>query len=529
MNNELAVIGSDTTRIDRETKGFASGIPQFLSQSWQGTLFGTERNSMKPSEAAGLQDAVEAAVRKELSDVHHEQMRLVLDHAKAVMLCFLQSKDVVTTIDQNGLADLTRAAIASCKDTAYLEDMEIRVGFGSAPLEAPNARVPAYVLAAKKILESLAKGRERAELLTRLDMVSPKFPANKYGKLRTNLLFDRPLSEEQAQLLSAMQEMLKTNVPSNESEEAAKLTLFPKALPKVVLYSAHNFVGNTNGDAEAVRSCALANMKYLQAYIQEACDPKIAERFRFDEDREVEEASVLGRMIEYYAYTFRIATDERTIQARDKVLGFGKKHAEGNEEGSLRYGVSHALYSGDAVRLPGVPMLRDAPAKPRKLIMIGGEPEKVFWKVRQAVCREATLEGGIGYFRSRMEEIGVLQEGSGYPESLRLVEGQAPEAQEDLLRVQLISKVGEIPVYSGEVAGAEPSLTEITSMTLAEIVQKNMGRTSVKEDLLHLIADLGGVSPDVVRDIAKGKPAPPSVAEGMERGLQRLKKIVISI
>ncbi len=529
MNNELTSSGMDTARIDRETKGFASGIPQFLAQSWQGTLFGTERNSMKPSEAAGLQDAVEAAVRKELSDVHPEQMRLILDHAKAVMLCFLQSKDIVATIDQNGLADLTRAAIASCKDPNYFEDMEIRIGFGSAPLSSPNARVPAYVLSAKKILESLLKGRERSELLTRLDMVSPKFPANKYGKLRTNLLFDRPLSEEQTQLLSAMQEMLEASISSDATAEATVETPFPKTLPTVILYSAHNFVGNTNGDAEAVRSCALANMKYLQAFVKEACAPKIVERFRFDEDLEVEEASVLGRMIEYFAYTFRIATDERTIQARDKVLGFGRNHAKGNEEGSLRYGVSHALYSGDAIELPCVQMLREAPAKPRKLIMIGGEPEKVFWKVRQAVCREATLEGGIGYFRRRMEEIGVLQEGSGYPEVLQLVEGQMFAEKEDLLRIQLISKVGEIPVYSAEKADKEPSVEQIMAMTLNEIIQKDMERTSVKEDLLHLIADLGGVRADVVRDIAKGKPMQPSVAEGMERGLQRLKGIIVSM
>ncbi|MCK9324786.1 MAG: hypothetical protein M0P69_04755 [Bacteroidales bacterium] len=528
MNNEVATTGTDICRIEREARGFAGNCPQFLAQAWQGTLFSNERNSMKLSESSELSNALQSAVQKELSDVPPEQMRLLLDHAKVVMLCFLQNKETVVNIDENGLVDLARIAIASCKDPQFLEDLEIRIGFGSAPLASPNARVPAYTIAAKRMLDSLSEGRERAEILSVLDLIAEKFPANKFGKLRTNILLGRPLSPEQAQLLSNMQQTLEGEISAETRGQAEQQVPFPKQLPRVVLYSAHNFVGRTNGASEAVHSCAEANMRYLRAFIREACSPEIAAQFHFDEDREVEEASVLNRMIEYFAHACRMATDECTIQAREKILAFGKKHAEGNEEGSLQYGVSHALYAADPVRLPGVQMLRDASAKPRKLIMLGGEPEKVFWRLRQSVCREATPEGSIEYFRERMEEIGVLANDSGYPQALRHVEEGQRHEENDMRRVQLISKVGEIPVYSGEMEGMEPSTQEIVSMSFEDLMQRNMGRTSVKEDLFHLIAELGDAPPAAVRGLAKGKSGDQEVVQAMVKGLERLRCIIAS-
>lgn len=527
MKNAENTLVSDTDRIAKEANGFASGLPQFLSQSWQGTLFSLERNSMKLTESTNLQESLLKAAEKELGGVPPEKLRIVIDQAKAVMMCFLQSKEVVMNVDDSGLADLARMAIASCKDPEYFEDAEIRIGFGAAPLESPNARVPAYTIAAKKILESLDQGRERAELLAQLDEISSKFPANKYNKLRNNILFSRPLSEEQMQLLATMQGALESLDPQVR-QNAVDATRFPNRLPRVVLYSAHNFVGKTNGERDAVQNSAEVNMRYIQTFIEDACDPKIAERFLYDEDQEVEEASVLNRVIEYYAYAFRQATGEQTVQARDKVLSFGRKHAEDNEDGSLQYGVSHALYSADATRLPGVSILKKAPAKPQKVIMIGGEPEKVFWKVRQAVCREATPEESITYFRRRMEEIGVLAEESGYPDALSHVETGMSE-EEEMLRVQLISKVGNIPVYSGEMAGEEPSIRTITSLSLNDLLQQKMGRTSVKEDLLYLIAELGGAPFDAVRTLAKGKQGNEDVMQAMEQGLLRLQQIAARV
>ena len=173
-------------------------------------------------------------------------------------------------------------------------------------------------------------------------------------------------------------------------------------------------------------------------------------------------------------------------------------------------------------------MLRDAPAKPRKLIMLGGEPEKVFWRLRQAVCREATPEGSIEYFRKRMEEIGVLADDSGYPQALRHVEEGQRQEEDDMRRVQLISKVGEIPVYSGEMEGMEPSTQEIFSMSFEDLMQRNMGRTSVKEDLFHLIAELENVPSAAVRGLAKGKSGDQEVTQAMVKGLERLRCIIAS-
>lgn len=504
-----------------EAKNFAERLVPALMQKWQGTIFNMERGSVKISEVAELPVALAARIEPLLASIPPDRLRPILSNTSIVLSAFLHSKELVSNVDQEGLIDLVCLSIESCNDPQFLADTEIRIGFGASDLTSPNARVPAYILPAKKILDSLLQGRERQEFIARADLAHLGDLQSQYQKLRSKLLEGKPLTEEQGATVIEIQKRLQDVTLDPERTSAIP---FPQALPRVVVYSAHNFIANTNDvDPAQVRINAAQNKALMRRYLEIFCDPRVAEKFVFDEDQEVAPESVLARQLEFFASCLQNTTNREGQKNVEKVVRMGKKHAGENAEGSMQYAAAHAVYSGDAVRVPSVGILRDAHPQPTKLIMIGGEPEKTFWRVRQTVACEATINGGIDFFRKRLEAIGVVGS-DGYGEILKLYESATSNGQsERLFRAQLITKIGELPVYAKGFEN-DPSAEMLARGTLSftDFLAMKMARTSLKEDLLQLVADLAGISPQEVPLLLKSKTPEVSSLQKFEEGYGKL-------
>ncbi len=518
----------DRTETASRVLAFAERLIPSLQQRWQGTLFSMERGSMKLTEAGDLHLMLAARIRTSIEDIPPEQVPAILRNSATVLFAFLQTKDLIANIDQRGLIDLVVMSIESCKDPQYFHDMEIRIGYGAANLPTPNARAASYVVPAKIILTSLRCGRERQELVAIADGAALGELAAPYQKIRGKLIDNLPLTKEQETLVTALAEHVR-DFPIDD--ESASRVAFPQALPRIIVYSAHHFVGQTNnGEAEQMHANAAQNAALVRRYIEESCDPRIAERFSLDADVEVNPASMLARQIEYFTHCLRTTIDPKGQENREKILRMGQKHARDNEEGSLQYAAAHALYSSDDVQVPPVSILQHTPTHPSKLIMIGGEPEKTFWRVRQTVAREASIPKGIEYFRSRLAELGVANS-DGYCEILTMYERarEVNDQDHNVLRAQLICKIGELPVYAGGYDN-DPSIGQIANeLSLSDLVALRTARTSMKEDLFHIIADLAGVSSTEAMSLLKAKQPNPALLGKMEQGYQRFRRICASV
>jgi len=183
--------------------------------------------------------------------------------------------------------------------------------------------------------------------------------------------------------------------------------------------------------------------------------------------------------------------------------------------------VAHSAYSADTISAPPVPILRQHEAQPPKVIMIGGPPEKLFWKIRQVVRNTVCLSDGAAFFRQQALAATSAEQRQAIETLLRMYETVDVTPG---LRVQLLSRVGEIPVYSAECHPHEPSCQEVAEkgLTVDQIVTLENIRTSVKEDLVVLLQDISHLEIHDVRAVAKGKSSSPDI---YQRGSQRLQEI----
>ena len=497
-----------------------------LRGEWKGSLLTLERPNQPIDSADDLAARIAAAVRPLFDEVEPMRHARVSQHALAVIRSFLPSNELVVNIDESGLADLAAIAVQSCLQPDYLDDLEIRVGYGGAPLASPNLRTAAYIVAPKQILTRLARVRSQAETFTMLDQISHPFPPAKVAKLRTAVYAGATLSEQQAALLAEIQQSIKTADP--DAMDRLDVS-FPSSLPRVVVYSAHEFLTQINGDGPKIHACATETLRFLAAYIAETCPPRIAARFTFDDDLPAATDPVLARQLDCWTDAVAASGNPMAGKVREKIARLGAKHA-GNERAGLRYAVAHAAYSADDVEAPSVPILRQSAAAPAKLVMIGGPPEKLFWKIRQVVRQSVRVDAGIDHLKRQAIELPSDELRAAARTLLSQYESYSPPAV-PLQRAQLISSVGEIPVYSAEFAGHEPSLRDAAAETFdpAAMLAIDGVRTSIKEDLVVLLQDILGGDIRDVRSIAKGSRLLTDEPEKLREAAATLRRITAAL
>jgi len=434
----------------------ADALIKRLANTWRGTLLTMQSDSQDltaPDTSSMLQIDINERLSPLIRAKSTEEQRQILEGAEEYLLCFLQSKFVVTNIDRNGFLDLLELSVQSSVNPKSLEDVEIRIGFGSAPTEAPNARVPAYILAAKSILGAIEK------------VQSLKDPDTK---------------------------------PS---------------LPRVLLYSASHFVEAINdGDSEKTLSAAQENFKFIRKYLDSFCPASVAERFSFDEDRAVNRGESLNVLISYYAQGLEEATDSYACDARDRVIGMGMKYGSSREDAS-RYASAHTIYAADTVSSPDESILIGSQSRPKKLVMIGGEPEKTFWRVRETVKEGASIKGGIAFIRKRIEQNGCSLDGEGYQKLLERYEQYSEGEEIEFLRAQLISQAGKMPVY-GMYQG-DWSIRDVAEKSFEDLLDAPFD-LRMKRDLFAVLCDIADLPQEKAYSFKKKKPFDTETKEKLE-------------
>jgi hypothetical protein len=478
---------------------FAADVIDDLQRNWKGSLLTLERPNQELRSTSGLAERIAAAVQPLLDGVDARGRDRVCQHARAVIRCFLPSTELVASVDEEGLADLAAMSVASCLELDYFDDLEIRVGYGGAPLESPNLRTASYLVAPKQILLRLAQMRSRTETFAALEHVSHRFPAAKVSRLRAAVYSGMRLSEQQSALLAEVEDYVRSSLECPQEQLAVP---FPKSLPRVIVYSAHEFLARINGDGHQIRACASQTMQFLAAYVAETCPPSIAARFTFDDDLPVATDPLLNYQLDLW--TDLVERSATAVEVREKIARLSLKHS-GDERAGLRYAVAHAAYAADPVEGPIVPILQKSSAMPDKLIMIGGPPEKLFWRLRHVVKQAATMEAGIAELRRQVVELPTAELRSAAQALLTRYQTHVPPTR-SRRRAQLISRVGEVPVYSAEYAGREPNLRDAAAESFHATAALNIEgvRTAVREDLAILFQDVLGTDVRDSRAVAKG-------------------------
>ncbi len=429
------------SRVDRWLK--------MLANDWQGSVLTLESDSQDMTKNpffSSLTDDISRALTPVLSRYDTTQLPSIFAAAGRMLRSFLESRSVISAIDRHGLIDLITLLIKSViqQFPRSLKNIEIRIGFSATPTEVPNARIPAYVLAAKKILSCL----------------------------------------------------------KNESV----------ALPKIILYSATNFVADVNsGDGDRTLKAADDNFNFISRYLQRFCDPAIASRFSFDEDRRVEKGESLDALVAYYAQTLEQAANPDSVKARDRVIDMGLKYGS-TRQNAARYAAAHAVYAADAIPGPSGRILRSSEARPAAVIMIGGLPEKTFWKVRETIRRGVTVANAIQYCRDRFSQISCPVEADGYEKLRSRFEECTSEDGPQYSRVQLISEAGQMAVY-GMYRG-DWSIRDVAARSFDELLVAPFD-LRMKRDLLAVLCDIANVPQEKAYSMTAKKPLDAETADAL--------------
>ena len=281
------------------------------------------------------------------------------------------------------------------------------------------------------------------------------------------------------------------------------------SIPSVVLYSASRFVeAVNNGDGEKVARAAQANFDLIRTYIARFA-PELASSFTFDEDRTVKRGEPLDALIQFYAKALESATDPDSCAAREKVVGMGLKYGS-TTENARRYAAAHTIYAADPVPGAAESILQRSQPRPRSLVMIGGEPEKTFWRVRETVKQGVTVQSGIAYFRERIAQLDCPVDGQGNQELLDRFTACSENCNGEYLRAQLISQAGQMPVY-GKYKG-DWSLRDVTERSFDDLMAATFD-LRMKRDLLAVLCDIAGLPLEKAYSVTNKKPLDPDTRE----------------
>jgi len=401
-----------------EIDSWRTSLLSQLAKQWQGAALTVTSEKQRINPDVFQKEAINTILVQELSAIPVAEREEAIANTKRIFTCFYQNNRVIESADERAICDLLRMSLRSYQNPQEFSDLQIRIGFGCSQQPAPNGRLPSYLLAVKRILESM---RERVPTLAR---------------------------------------------------------------PKVLLYSADSFVADANqADTEGMQEAAKRNFALLQAYIEHFLEPDVGQLISFDTDMPIERQSSLDWLLDYFTMKLRKTTDPSFEKARGKVIGIGMKNGSTAED-ALRYSTAHSLYSGDDIAPVTGKILRDAEAKPKKLFMVGGDKERVFWLVRQAIKAEANIEDTREYFRERIEAEGIISLDDP-------IACQQEDVTVEYLRGQLICSAGKLPVY-GSYAG-DWSVQDVASRSFEQLVEDQAMDERMKRDLLAVVADIQGL------------------------------------
>jgi hypothetical protein len=281
----------------------------------------------------------------------------------------------------------------------------------------------------------------------------------------------------------------------------------------VILYSASRFVeAVNNGNGEKVARAAQENFNLIREYIARFA-PELVSSFTFDEDRSVKPGEPLDALIGFYARALESATNPDSCAAVERVVGMGSKYGS-TANNARRYAAAHAIYSGDAVAGPVESILQRSQPRPRNLVMIGGEPEKTFWRVRETVKQGVTIQSGITYFRECIEKANCPLNGGSYKELLRRFTECSENSDCEYLRAQLICQAGQMPVY-GMYEG-DWSLRKVAERSFDDLMAAPFD-LRMKRDLIAVLCDIAGLPLDDAYSMTTKKPLDSATREKLSK------------
>lgn len=493
---------SSATRysLDQTANKQADTTLSMITQEWRGSLFTMERNNISPTQIQGLKEEIANNVYSVLKEIDPSENQNIILGSMTLLRNFLQSKEIIGSINPEGLIDLVRIAYKACINVESLSDLEIRIGYGAADQEDVNVRALSYVVPAIRILKSITESRSNLKTLSILDQKS-ETSQKEIFKIRKSLGSGRLLSEPQRELLRADQE----DIANTKLQ-----TYFPNNLPKVVIYSAHNFVAGTNTvDAGLVNQNVQRMQQLIGSLITTLCPEEIANQFVFDKDVPVQKGSSEDIYIQYIGEVLKNANTPEEEKIRDQIINFGVKKSAGNIEGSLQYGAAHTLYSGDPLDGPPINILEKSSPRPNSVIMIGGPPEQYFWRARNIVMRNANKQDTEKYFAEKGVPIPKWK-----------------YANQEYLRAQLITEIGELPVY-GKGFDGEWEVQEIAEGLPFNEFLGGTARSSMRADVLNLLAEIEGIDCSKIQRVAKRKETDANILAEFERGYTKLQSFLL--
>ncbi len=252
-----------------------------------------------------------------------------------------------TSIDPAGKAELLKFAILSSLSPEFMSTLQFRIGMGTHHRDHTSLRLPSYIQPVVSFVSKLCALYRQKDMETTLER-----------------------------------------------------------LPQVVIYSAANMLKEVNHlDHARATDNAEYFFQILRRYVETAL-PEVARRaFVFRRDVRANDPEI-NKQLTQIAARILAACPDPTLMA--KIQNTAQRHHSGPLE-SMKYAVSHAVYSLDPMEMEYTSFLEDeeGPLHP-SVIMVGGKSEVDYWRVRQFV-RTSSSEHA---------------------------------------RVQMIQKFGEIPPYS---------------------------------------------------------------------------------
>ncbi len=184
-------------------------------------------------------------------------------------------------------------------------------------------------------------------------------------------------------------------------------------LPQVVVYSAANMLKDVNRlDHARATDNAEYFFQVLRRYVETTL-PEVAHRaFVFRRDVRANDPEINKHLTKIASHILNVIPDPTLIA---KIQNTAHRHHSGPLE-SMKYAVSHAVYSLDPMEMDYTSFLEDeeGPLHP-SVIMVGGKSEVDYWRVRQLVRTSSSQHA----------------------------------------RVQMIQKFGEVPPYGGSLEGLD--------------------------------------------------------------------------
>jgi len=273
------------------------------------------------------------------------------------------------------------------------------------------------------------------------------------------------------------------------------LGVLPTSVSAEIYFATHGVARANAPEAlpEYLRQSELMR-KLIRCYVDEV-HKDVAGRVRILEDREIDESDPTAQLISDLCKRHGDA-----LRSDTAIRNFLEKRGE---ESALRYLVEHALYMRDPLQPKPIVhgLVPGMSCTPDRVVMIGGESERIFFKARQIIL--ASVDQSSREWKSH----------------------------------HVFCVIGDKrPTYHMETG--EPPWSDLKSFSTAaeiiELVSKNVTvdfgrRSSVMLDLLVLFADAGNLSivfGDKLVDQAINGRIDPTMMAAFDRGLDRLKLII---